>query len=355
MGRELKDLKALAKQVARKQPPANYTQQDVEKAFRAELRELAKDYNAYRRNKLTIFELIQDVVDEVLPNRVIDAIGRFGEVRQFAQGQKPIFRAQLGKHRYKKFITQVGLSGVYEVGRLDSEYIEVPVRAYGGAALIELERYLDGIENIDELMDIIVQGLEDSIYKEVMDALLANVANMPTPNVVSTPTFDAEEMVKLINICRAYGGNANIFCPPEFAATVTPSAGFHPDILQRYAGSTVEQDEMRTQGHIGVFRGGRVIVLPQSFEDVNNMEKVINPGLAYVIPSGGNADEKIAKVAMEGNAIVDDYKNADRSMEIQVYKKFGVAILTSNYYCMYQNLEAYTEDDGWSDEPIVGS
>jgi len=353
MGRELKDLKILAKKVAKKQPPANFTQQDAENAFRAELRELAKDYNTYRRNKLTIFELIQDVVDEVLPNRVIDIMGRFAEVRQFAQGQKPIFKAKLGQHRYKRFITQVGLSGIYETGRLDREYIEVPVRAYGGAAVIELERYLDGIENIDELMDIILLGLEDAVYKEVMDALLANVSNMPVPNVVSTPTFDGDEMVKLINICRAYGGNANIFCPPEFAATVTPSAGFHANILQNYAGSPTEQDEMRNQGYIGVFRGGRLIVLPQSFEYVDNTEKVINPGLAYVIPSGGQADERIAKVAMEGGAIVDDYKNADRSMEIQIYKKFGVAILTSNYYCMYQNLEAYTEDDGWSDTPIV--
>ena len=353
MGKELKDLKVLAKQVARKQPPTGYTVTDLDKAFRSELKELAKDYNHYRRNKLTIFELIQDVVDEVLPNRVIDIMGRFAEVRQFAQGQKPIFKSKLGQHRYKKFITQVGLSGVYETGRLDSEYIEVPVRAYGGAALIELERYLDGMENIDELMDIIIQGLEDEVYKEVMDALLANVSNMPTPNVVSTPTFDAEEMVKQINICRAYGGNANIFCPPEFAATITPSAGFHADILKNYAGSSTEQEEMRNQGYIGVFRGGRVIVLPQSFEYTDNQEKVINPGLAYVIPSGGTGDERIAKVAMEGNTIVDDYKNADRSMEIQVYKKFGVAILTSNYYCMYQNLEAYTADDGWDDSAIA--
>ena len=355
MGKELKDLKVLAKQVARKKPPANYTVQDVEKAFRAELRELAKDYNSYRRNKLTIFELIQDVVDEVLPNRVIDIMGRFAEVKQFAQGQKPIFKAQLGKHRYKKFITQVGLSGIYETGRLDSEYIEVPVRAYGGAAIIELERYLDGIESLDVLMDIIIQGLEDSVYKEVMDALLANVSNMPSPNVVSTPTFDAEEMVKLINIVRAYGGNANIFATPEFAATVTPSSGFHANILQTYAGSPTEQDEMRNQGYIGVFRGARLIVLPQSFEYTDNLEKVINPGLAFVIPTGGSVDERIAKVAMEGNTIVDDYKNADRSMEIQVYKKFGVAILTSNYYGVYQNLEAYTDDDGWSNTPIVGS
>ncbi len=347
MGRELKDLKILAKQVARKQPPTNFTQQDVEKAFRAELRELAKDYNTYRRNSLTIFELIQDVIDEVLPNRVIKAIGRFSETRQFAQGQRPIFRKKLGKQRAKKFVTQVGLSGIYETFRLDSEYIEVPIQAHGGAALIELERYLDGIENIDELMDIVTDGLEEAVYREVQDALIAAISYMPSPNVYSTNEFDAEEMVKLINVARAYGGNANIFCPPEFAATITPSAGYSPD--GGYFGSSVEEAEMRSQGHIGVFRGANVFVLPQSFETDENLKKQINPGLAYIIPSGGSGDERIVKVAMEGNAIVDDYKNADRSMEIQVYKKFGVSVLTTNYYCVYQNTDLYTPEDGWTE------
>ena len=352
MGRELKDLKALAKQVGKKQPPTNFSQTDIEEAFRAELRNLAKTYNDYRRNKLTIFELIQDVIDEVLPNRVIQAIGRFAEVKQFAQGSKPVFKKQLGKQRAKSFVTQVGLSGIYETFRLDNQYIEVPVRAQGGATLIELERYLDGIENIDELMDIVTLGLEEEVYRQVQDALIAAIHFMPTPNIFSSNEFDAEEMVKLINIARAYGGNANIFSPPEFAGTITPSSGFHADILKVYAGSTVEEAEMRSQGYIGQFRGAGVSVLPQSFEDDQNLVKQINPGLAYIIPTGGDGTERIVKVAMEGGAIVDDFKNADRSMEIQVYKKFGVAVLTTNYYCVYQNTSLYTETDGWSEVEI---
>ena len=333
MDTKLRDLKKLAVQIAKKQPPTKYTLEQAEEALRKELRELAPDYNAYRRNRLAIFELMQEVVDEVLPNRVIEAMGRFAEIKQFGQGQKPVFKKKLGKKRGKAFVTQVGLSGVYETFRLDSTYLDVSTKAHGGAAVIEFERFLDGLENLDDLMDIIQEGLEDSFYREVEAALIAAIDHMPAPNVFTGSSFIADSMTNLINVAKAYGGNANIFCTSEFASTITTSGGFYGTS----GWNLTEQQELRDQGYIGKFKGANVLTLPQSFVDETNTEKVINPGYAYIIPTGGEGDERIVKVAMEGDTIIDDYKNADRSMEIQVYKKFGVAVLNTNYYCVYRN------------------
>ena len=330
-----KDLKELAIQVATKKPPVNYTTEQAEDVLRKELKALATDYNAYRRNKLTIFELMQEVVDHVLPNRVIESMGRFAEIKQFPQGSKPVFKKKLGQLRGKSFVTQVGLSGIYETFRLDSTYIEVPTKAHGGAAIIEFERFLDGLESLDELMFIIQESMEDAFYKDVQDALIATMSDpsMPDANKHTHAGFSDAEMVKLINTARAYGGNANIFCTSEFASKITTSGSWGVS-----GGlSLTEQDEMRNQGYIGAFKGAGVFVLPQSYTDYYNTTQVINPGYAYVFPTGGSADEKIVKVAMEGNTIVDDYKNADRSMEIQVYKKFGVSVLHTNYYCVYRD------------------
>lgn len=330
--KEFQDLKQLAIQVATKTPPTNYTISQAEDALRKELKKLASNYNEYRRNKLVIFELMQEVVDHVLPNRVIESMGRFAEIKQFPQGSKPIFKRKLGALRGKQFVTQVGLSGIYETFRLDSTYLEVPTKAYGGAATIEFERFLDGLESLDDLMFIVQEGLEDAFYKEVQDALMATINIMPNANHHTNASFNGTEMVNLINVARAYGGNANIFCTPEFAATITTSGSWADG-----GWSLKEQDELRNQGYIGAFKGAGIFVLPQSFTDYNNTDKVINPGFAYILPSGGAADERIVKVAMEGNTIVDDYKNADRSMEIQIYKKFGIAVLNVNYYCIYRN------------------
>ena len=331
----LNDLKQLMVQVAMKKPPTNYSYQEAEKAVRQELKELAKDYNAYRRNKLTIFELMQETVDEVLPARVIEAMGRFADIKQFGQGQKPIFRRKLGRQRGKQFVTKVGLSGIYETFRLDSSYLEVPTEAHGGAAVIEFERFLDGLESLDDLMWIIQEGMEDMFYEQVQDALIATMTDLPSANQATVAGFDGDEMVQLMNVARAYGGSVNIFCSPDFASTITSSGNF--GTTGGY--SLEEQKEMRNQGFIGAFRGAGVFVLPQSFKDETNEQKIIRPEYGYVFPSGGQADEKVVKIAMEGNTIVDDYKNADRSMEIQLYKKFGVAVLYTNHYCIYNNTE----------------
>ena len=71
-----------------------------------------------------------------------------------------------------------------------------------------------------------------------------------------------------------------------------------------------------------------------TFEYETNGEKVINPAYAYVFPTGG---EKVVKIAFEGNTIVDEFKNADRTREIQVYKKVGVGVMVNNGICAYVN------------------
>jgi hypothetical protein len=63
--------------------------------------------------------------------------------------------------------------------------------------------------------------------------------------------------------------------------------------------------------------------------------KVFNPQYAFVIPSGGSADEKIVKVALEGQSVVKDVENADDSMEFKAYKKVGTAVLKrESFWCV---------------------
>ena len=91
------------------------------------------------------------------------------------------------------------------------------------------------------------------------------------------------------------------------------------------------KNEKWNNGYIANYKGHRVIVLPQSFEDETNTTKVLNPAYAWLIPSGA------VKIAFEGGTIVDEYVNYDRSREIQVYKKVGVRAIFTNDICVYEN------------------
>ncbi len=333
---KVKDIKDLVKivtsgrdkQVAYSYQENNYSYNDLHDLLRDELKGLASDYNSYRRNKLTIFEIIQTGVDTILPNKVLDVLGGFADIQFFAQGKKPQFKRKTGKNRAKSFVTRVGLSGVYETFRLDRELFDIETYAFGGAAQMELERFLDGTVDFGDLLDVIVEGLEDSVYREIEIALVAAIGNLPTANVAVHAGFDDVKMTALLNVVRAYGPNAIIYCTSAFASTITPTTAFIGD---------ADKSDVRNQGYIGRWKGADILILPQSFEDESNTTKVINDQYAYILPTGQNANEKSVKIAFEGETLVDEYKNRDRSIEIQAYRKFGVGLINNSHWGSFQN------------------
>lgn len=332
------ELKELALHSVRGTAPANFTSENVDEALRGELCSMCDSINNFMRNRYDIYDIIITTADEVVPQRVIDAMGIFAEIRQVPQGQKALFkRGNVGRQRAKKFLTQVGLSGVYETFRLDNETFELGAYAIGGAATIDFERMLDGAENMSDLMDIITEGQVDAVYGEVQKALIAaaNAVGRPDANKVISASFESDKMFKLVSTVKAYGGSAVIFATPEFvgamgADAIVPvsvagnQAVYHPDDI----------DAIHRTGYVTVFRGTPIVQIPQSFIDEKNDKTWINPQYAYVLPAG---KEKVVKVVFEGGTQIWDWTNKDQSMEINTYRKLGAAILTHHNWGIYQN------------------
>lgn len=344
VNQEIKDLALCA---AMGTAPANYTVESVDEALRGELSKLASNLNEFMRNRYDIYNIIIETADQVVPKKVLSSLGAFADVQVVPQGQKAIFkRGKLGKARARKFVTQVGLSGLYETFRLDQENFELSAHAIGGAATIDFERFLDGAENMAELMDIITEGITDAVYIEVQRALRRAVVdgNFPANNKAVVSGWKPDEMMKIITNVRSYGDNAVIFAPPEFIAAMGPDAivpvatagaqsVYHPQDI----------DQIHNVGFINLFRGCPVIMMEQSFTDEQNEKVWIDPQMAYVLPSG--RDSKVVKVVMEGPTVIWDFTNRDQSMEIHTYKKIGAAILTYNDWGIYQNTEIVNNVD----------
>ena len=134
-----KELVELGVHAALKTAPANYSAELVGKSFLEELKKEVSDYDSYRRHSLDVYELLQDIFNAVLPKKVDDRYNFLAEVMFLQHGQKQTFKRKLGRARAKTFITKVGLGGVFETFRLDSDTFEVPVHAIGGAATIDFE------------------------------------------------------------------------------------------------------------------------------------------------------------------------------------------------------------------------
>ena len=333
----LKEFRDIALHAAKGTAPANFTVENVNDAFIDGLKELAGSYNQFMKNRYDIYDIIIESIDEILPRNVINALGAFADVQQVAQGEKAMFRRKKGLARAKKFLTQVGLSGVYETFRLDADTFEVGAHAVGGGATIDFERMLDGAESLAEVVGIVTEGLENAVYVEVQKALNAAVDVMPATNIESG-SWDPDEMVRLLTTVRAYGSPV-IYACPEFIAAMGPDA-IVPVLMNSTTNvaqgiySPKDIEAIHDYGFINVFRGAPIVQLPQSFVDENNTETYVNPRLAYIFPAG---QEKVVKVVLEGQTQIRDHENKDNSMEVYAWKKMGCAILTHHNWAMYEN------------------
>ena len=331
-----KDLVQLTKIAISASPSAQYSYsfgeekfsyEDLNETLRKELREIAGTYSLYRENKNLIFSLIEETIDDVLPRKVLEQYGQFAEIKTFNQGDRAVFTQRItasSKRRAKQFITKVGLAGVYEVFKLDGKSYEIPTSAYGGAAQIGFEEFLDGRVDIADVYEIIMEGLDECVYLEIERALKGAVEKLQPANHTTQTGFVESEMDKLLSIADSYG-QSTIYCTYEFAATMVPAEGWRSNDMK---------DQMWNNGYLANYKGHNVVVLNQSYEDETNTKKVIDPSYAWIIPGGA---DKPVKIAFEGQAIVREFENRDYSREIQVYKKMGVGAIITNNICVYHN------------------
>lgn len=348
MALDRNNLVALMKTVAKAKPASpvayswdgkNLDYDTLNETLRMEMNELAGSYSLYRENKNLIFSIIEETLDDVLPKKVEEQYNQFAEVKTFKQGDKPIFRRKLNtRQRAKQFVTRVGLTGMYEVFKLGvaEEAFEVRTSAIGGAAQIGFEEFLDGRVDFAEVTAIIMEGMDELIYKEIGAALKASINQLPPANRVAAAGFDEASFDRLLTIASAYG-EPTIYCTYEFAVNMIPQEAW------RYTESM--KDELWRTGRLASYKGKKVVILEQGFEDGTNEKKVIDPGYAWIIPTG--ADSKPVKVAFEGNTIVDEYNNYDRSREVQVYKKVGVVCMMANNICAYVDTALLGQMDTW--------
>ena len=333
---EMNQLKALANAAAEANRSAatcysvngeNLSVSAINDTLRDQFNEIAGTYNLYRENKTKVYSLVETLLDDILPTKVLQRYADFAETQTFAQGTKPVFIRKTGKMRAKQFITKVGLAGRYEVFALGEKSFEVATSAIGGAAAIGFEEFLDGRVDWAELVNIVLEGMDELILREIAKALMSSIEQLPAANRVAASGFDETGMDRLVSVVSAYGTPV-IYCTREFAVQMVPQAGWISDGMR---------DERWANGFLANYKGVRVVLLPQSFEDETNATKVINPGYAWVMPTGSS--EKPVKIAFEGSAHMREVENDDWSREMQVYQKVGVGVMFTNNMASYVDTE----------------
>jgi hypothetical protein len=293
-----------------------YSAEDRREGLGNYLADLAKDY---RRNKIEIFQIIEDTVNEILPKKVNEYVRKFAEFREFPDNTTVKFKVRNGKIK----AVSVALGGSVRRTRLDNGGTFIlNTSAIQAKVYEEYERIIGGLVNFNELINMVVDAIMEEILKRVYNALIGIFAKLPNANKHTSATLDKAELDKILNVVKAYG-NPIIMGTPVALAQIT---------LDSYA-SEADKNDIRNKGLLGIYKGCPVVEMPNSFEDTENTIKTFTDKYLFILPS---SQERIVKVAMEGGLKTREREMEDWTTEYEAYQKVGVAVLAVNNIGMYE-------------------
>ena len=320
--------------------PAEYSASDVNETLREELKAF-NSYSYYRANKNVLFQLIEEIANVVVPKKVIAQFGSFAEVQSVNPGEKIVFKQRTGVARGKRFVTVAGEYGTYRTFNVDTRDITMSPRVYAGAAILELGDFLCGRVDMAELMEIILEGLSDSIYKEVQGALVASFDEAERNNNGTKATmagFDSKAFDSVLNTVAAYGDSVTIYCTRAFASEIFNQPGWAANMTIKT--SSKDFEDVREMGYVGKYKGANIVLLEQSFEDETNSVKTVNDAYAFIMAAG---KEKPVKIGIEGGTLIDEFRLQDGSVEVQAQHMFDVAVVANNYWGIVENSDLLSE------------
>ncbi len=281
-----------------------------------------------RAKQPEIFALIEEAIEELMPQALTDVVGGFAEVQTFARDAECLFKVKgLGKVRARRSIVPGARDGIYKARRLDNKSFQVDVGVETVGVFVTLEEILLGTASLADLMANIQQGFQERIYIRTMQALRTAKTLAPAANIASGNGFDDVAVDKLIRIAGAYG-TPIIMGFRSAVAKVTNATGWaetYPNI------PAAELDERRAKGIVTIYKGVPVVELPNYLMDETNKEWVFNEGDLFILPS----DAKPVKIALKGDLHIEETKHPSGSMEQDAHRLIGVGLFLANDVCVY--------------------
>lgn len=285
-----------------------------------------------KQNKAYIMALIEEVIDEVLPEQLIDRVGDFAEVNTYARDAEVVFHVKgTGKRRAYLTIKKGARGGLYQAARLDDYQLTLPTWTETVAVFVTLEEILLGKYTLTELMNNILDGFTERLYVQVIEALQAAYDNVPAANKANANNIDTAALDDIIRVIAAYGrpmimGFHNVI--EKLNNTIGTTTNFQPNI------PAADLDEIRGQGFVSIYKGTPVVKLPNYIvNEKTNAEWLLDESKLFILPSG----ERPVKVALKGDLHMQEVVHPTGSTEWNSHKMLGVGILLNNNIGVYKD------------------
>ena len=302
---------------------------DSEKVTRADLEKYLRDkinndilkgatlYQAYRRNNIVLFEIIEEIVNLTISNDFMEIpfIDNFVEFKNRALGDKTAWYSE-----GKSYVTVASFAGNHwdtnrealdagEEYTLEKEWVYIHVYD-------EFERFLLGITSLERLTDVIYKSFNKYIkertyvmFQSIMDVVPAEFA----------ANGNSEEAVgDLCDLVQAAGGYSSL----TIAGTKGALRKLGAVVPDKYFADSQREAKAST-GNIGEWEGNRLMVIPQVIKE-GTFELALSNDVIFIM--GG--DVKPIKVEFIGDTrtqnVTDNRVNNDMTYDLQVQTLFGM-------------------------------
>jgi len=318
-------------------PSANFSAEDVNTAaVNAIMNELGLTAESsgreIRAKEDAAFALIEEAVDEILPAKLQNVLGEYAEVRSFPRDAEVVFNIdKIGKNRAKLTISKGARGGIYRAARLDSKYFGVSTHVETVAVYVTLEELILGTVSLGELFSNILEGFEEIVYKEIFEALASGtpVAGYgrigdSTPRSSVTPSGLGAALDAVLPIVKQYGMPTIFGSAFALSELANDGDAYHPELE--------DSRDRRQYGVIRLYKGVRVVELPNYLVDNSNEAWFFDTKYVFVMPSG----VKPVKVALKGDLTIVKNVQATGSEKWEAHKLIGVGVAMANNFAVIE-------------------
>ena len=314
---------------------------DKEKVTRADLENYLRDkinndilkgatlYQAYRRNNIVLFEIIEEIVNLTISNDFaeIPFIDAFVEFKNRALGDKTAWYSE-----GKSYVTVASFAGNHwdtnrealdagEEYTLEKEWVYIHVYD-------EFERFLLGIASLERLTDVIYKSFNKYLKERIYVMFQSVMDVVPTE---FTDNGNSEEAVgALCDLVMAAGGYSNL----TIAGTNGALRKLANVIPNNYFADSQREAKAKT-GNIGEWEGKRLMVIPQVIKE-GTFELALDNDTLFIM--GG--DVKPIKVEFIGDTrtqnVTDHRVNNDMTYDLQVQTLFGMGFELPQAFGMFK-------------------
>ena len=285
-------------------------------------------YQAYRRNNIVLFEIMEEIVNVTISNDVLNCpfVENFVEYKNRALGDNTAWYSE-----DNNFLTVASFAGNHwDTNResLDNgEEFTLPKEWIFIHAYDELERFLLKITSLEKLTDVIYK----SFNKYIKDRLYIQFQNVAAsvPAEFSASGNSEEAVGELCDLIQAAGGYSSLTIAGTKAA-LRKLAGIVPDKM--FADS--QREAKANTGSIGEWEGNKLMVIPQTLKP-GTFELALDDSMLFIM----GADVKPIKLEFVGDTRTQEVRdgriNNDMTLELQIQTCLGMGMIVPSAFGVF--------------------